>query len=566
MNKIYLILIAVLFLSVSCNDDILDLKPLDKYSEKDVWSDVVMAEAFIYDVYANTVPRYAWSNHYEQLSDNYVVLPWAGTNNIKANNYDRNYDAGWNRYGAIRMCNLAIEKISESDFSKNKKDQLLGEAKFLRALVYFEQVQKFGGVMLVDKVYSADEEDFQLPRATEKQCYDFILNDLSDASTLLPEAAQRGRASKGAAYAMSMRVALRAAAYLNDDSYCNTVIAEGDKLFALGKYSLVDDYSNLFNQYSTAVNNSESILILDKSEDNTRIVNTPMISLVPNVNEHSKILDSNNGTKEPRHPLSNGNMEAWPNLSPTQDLVDDYLVEDVDGVAKKWNETDYFTNGLNVYEKMYINRDARFYASLGHDSTIYCGNLIFTRELGNIAQSNTKNGHGTPTGYITRKGVYEDLRIFYSDNTSYCYQILRLGEAYLNYAEAALVLGDEATAREYMSKTFKSHGKFVSDITASGTDLWDAYKRERRVEMFSEGSDRFWSLLRWGKFENKEVVSELNQVLHGIEISEDGQSYSIIETKDNGGQDPAFVNRRYYYPIPHGERQANPNLEQNPGW
>ena len=88
--------------------------------------------------------------------------------------------------------------------------------------------------------------------------------------------------------------------------------------------------------------------------------------------------------------------------------------------------------------------------------------------------------------------------MWYSDPVDFCYSILRLGEAYLNYAEACIKLGDEATARTYISKTYQKHGGFENSITSSNEDLWNDYRRERHVELILETGDRYWSLLRWG--------------------------------------------------------------------
>ena len=98
------------------------------------------------------------------------------------------------------------------------------------------------------------------------------------------------------------------------------------------------------------------------------------------------------------------------------------------------------------------------------------------------------------------------------------------------------------------------------------SEAWEAYKRERRVELVHEG-DRYWSLLRWGKADGKETISELNKTHHSISISEDGKTFKIIplpyQTVFN---ERVFTKKRYLFPVPEGERVNNPSLDQNEGW
>ena len=144
---------------------------------------------------------------------------------------------------------------------------------------------------------------------------------------------------------------------------------------------------------------------------------------------------------------------------------------------------------------------------------------------------------------------------------------MRLGRAYLNYAEVMLRQGNIQTAIEYINKTRTTHGGLPALSTSLSLDeAWKVYKRERRVELVHEG-DRYWSLLRWGKADGKTTVEELNKTHHSISISEDGKSFEIIplpfRTSEN---ERIFTKKRYLFPVPEGERVNNPALDQNEGW
>jgi hypothetical protein len=575
MKKIYFLIIIGIALVQSGCQNVLDTKPLDKFTGDQVWGDAKMAQGYMFSLYSNISAGMYTTWREETLTKNAQNQVWGGDYiDVKTEQIERAYNAGWGNYGNIRSCNLAIEKLTASNFVESEKNILLGEAHFLRAMTNFHMAKRFGGIQIIEKVLTPDG-DMYIPRATAKDSYDFVLKDLADATNLLPLTNERGRATKGAAYALTMRVAIQAGAYLNDNAYYQTVLTAGDKLFALPDYSLENSYSNLFNNYSTAIVSKENILVVERLEINSNYMDTPMQSLVDN---SDNVLSKLTPEALQRHPLAES-LEGWCNFAPTQDLVDDYLVTDADGKEKVWNQTSYLTTKATVKEKIYTNRDLRFYASIVYDESPYFKNTAFTRKHGNVSSPSIGGGnaYGTTTGYWYRKGIYESKKLWYSDPTPYCFSILRLGEAYLNYAEAALMRNDEAKAREYMSKTYNAHGGFTNSITATGTDLWTAYKRERNVEMTLESGDRYWSLLRWGMQKTGGIVNasyansgyiipELVGKMHAIEIDENGINYNIVEISEKGGQNLNFTPRRYLFPVPYNQTQQNSKLTQNPGW
>ncbi|MFT4154770.1 RagB/SusD family nutrient uptake outer membrane protein, partial [Parafilimonas sp.] len=544
MKRSFLIIILFLSLFTSCNK-IMDTEPLDSYTEDAVWSNYDLAEGYIFNCYANCI-GYIYSWEWDAMTKSVKLHPWGGSYvSEKTEQIDRYTDEGWNQFSNIRSVNMILKKVPDAGFTELESNTLLGEGYFLRASIYSYLVFRFGGVQIIKNVLTTDSS-FSIPRSSLKETYDFVLSDLDSAVERLPAENERGRANKAAAYALKMRIALQAGAYLNDNSYYEQVKSSGESLFALGQYSL-DDYSNLFNEYSTAIASSENILVYERLSTNTYFYGTPMQSLVPNAdNLTSKLSDA----ALAKYPLEES-FEGWMYYAPTQDLVDDYLVTDADGQEKEWDKTSYITTGQNVYEKMYKNRDKRFYASIVYDSTQLYNNWVYLRADGNVSSSisplygGSINGGGSETGYLFRKYVYEGTKLWYSDPTDFCYSVLRLGEAYLNYAEACIKLGDEATAREYITKTYQKHGGFSNSITSSGDELWNDYKRERHVEMILETGDSYWSLLRWGMqgsgglkegYANSAAsITELNGYLHGIAITADGKSYSVFEATEKNG-------------------------------
>ena len=113
-------------------------------------------------------------------------------------------------YVGITSANDVIDKLSDSkNISETIKNRSIGEAKFLRAYYYQYAVQFWGEVPLV--LHSADGTN--TTRASVDDVYTQIVADLQDAAQLLPNVSSysdsdKGRASKGAAYALLAKVYL----------------------------------------------------------------------------------------------------------------------------------------------------------------------------------------------------------------------------------------------------------------------------------------------------------------------------------------------------------------------
>lgn len=154
---------------------------------------------------------------------------------------------GWSwdkSYRAIYMSNLAIEKAQAVEMSDQLRNQYIGEARFLRAITYFELVRNFGGVPLVTATpESTNPEDLKVPRNTADEIYSQIVEDLQFAAANLPAQypeSQEGRATKGAAQGMLGKVYLTMGR--NSDA-----IAELQKVVNSGLYGLMPTYAEAFD-------------------------------------------------------------------------------------------------------------------------------------------------------------------------------------------------------------------------------------------------------------------------------------------------------------------------------
>lgn len=550
-------------ITFSCSD-ILDKGPLDKYSENDVWKSTDLTQAFLYTALKNATDMMIWKDNW---TDNDAILEDGPTINKEL--FDRYYDAGWNIYGDIRRCNMVLSKVPNAPFTEAEKTYFIAQAKMIRAMIYFSRARLFGKLMIVDKLIDPNT-DMKFPRtATVKDTYDFILKDLKEAAPDLPVDAEAGALSRGAAYCLIGEVALHGAAYIEtgQDEYYKIGAKACEDLFALGKYSLDKDYRKMCNDYDHSLTSSEIILAQWKSAENTTFADTWMQRLVPNIAP-----DKLTAEAEQKYPLVE-EFAGWPQMFPSVSLVNDYLVTDEDGTAKEWDKTSYYQNfeknGGLVNDAIYKNRDKRFYASIVYDGCSYFANTVYLREGGNLYYSSKSTEvWGMPvSGYVYRKGVYESKRLLYDEKTGYHYILLRLGRAYLNYAEIKLRQNDIKTAIEYINKTRVDHGGLPELAETTPPDeAWKEYKRERRIDLVQEG-DRYWSVLRWGKADKLDVVPELTVEQKFMKIAPDGKSFQITDLpiyKDDNAR--VFTKKRYLFPVPQGERTLNTNLDQNEGW
>lgn len=149
-------------------------------------------------------------------------------------------------YSGIKKANIAIEKIPGIDFGSNTKlrERLIGEAKFLRALYYFNLVRLYGGVPLILKDLATLEEAHSQPkRNTVEDVYAQIEKDLIEASTVLdPTAggADAGRATAGAAKALLAKV------YLTERKWESAIAKANEVINGPYGYNLVQNYAEVF--------------------------------------------------------------------------------------------------------------------------------------------------------------------------------------------------------------------------------------------------------------------------------------------------------------------------------
>jgi starch-binding outer membrane protein, SusD/RagB family len=576
--KYLTIIIVIIYSAIGCSDDLLDKKPLDKVSSADVWESRGLIEAYLADVYAQIVPLYSWvSNTEDDWTDD---LHTDFNRAVTQETFDKFYDAGWNQYGKIRLCNQAIEGMIETEaLDEQEKTELIAEAKMLRGMVYFWLARRFGGVMKIEKVLTPSDS-LKLPRASESEIYDFIVEDLTFAKNNMSDTKEKGRLNKAAAHAFLIRALLQAKRY-------DQVVAEGREFIETKGnygYAIDPDFAGIFNDYNKGTNSPEVIFMRYGTKTGfSTMMDSPMQWRLPLSTGEGDI----QGTINDYIP----NLYGWAMYYPTQDIADAFLMIDEDGTAKNWWETTYWQNhkddGELAVQNMYKNRDKRFYSSIIYDGSIYLGDTINIRPpYWAYRKQMDRKLHRAMTGYNIRKGMYNNVENWSwpPPAVDYHWPLIRLSEVYLNYAEGLIRTNKAADALPYINATRTVHGELPA-LTSTNNILED-YKRERRCELAFEML-RYWDLIRWAETESLNTVPELTGDPTYIDISGDGSTYCImtvngeyvsgdinhynsLESKvyNFGANFPerVFTQKRFRFPVPHSEILENPNLTQNPGW
>lgn len=422
------------------------------------------------------------------------------------------------QYQGIARCNLAMKYIEgmpvgiDAGFTESMKARLLGEVHFLRAYYYFRLVRVYAGVPLITKVVDSSDEWGQ-PRASVDEVFTLILSDLTIAEEGLWEkseydAADLGRATKGAAQAMLMKVNLymgspywqtynlqktSAACYADAKAW-------GDSIIASGEYDLCPNYEDNFTL--AGENGIESVFEIQYAE-------------VPwgdygegngfTAGSFTQILIRS------RSSLIGG---GWGFNHPSQNLYDEFEAGD-----PRRDVT------ILVPEDALMETPSVEY---------YLGNKMLNNKYGMYRDSSyTGAGYGQ-WGLHASRGPLNNRQIRYAD-------------VLLMYAEACLGAGDAGTAKNYIDQVRARVG--LAGVPAATEE---ALRHERRCELAMEGH-RWFDIVRWN------IAYETITAYEATE-SDEYKAQVQLGTGFRKGTHEIL-------PIPYNEILLNPtSMEQNPGY
>lgn len=534
MKKYNILFLLILSLLVwSCNDDeFLNRKPVNVLNDDQVWDNASVALNVLVDLYDRNLEFQRTDKWYEFTNFD-EAFPSAAGDYGRARIGDFGYGdwADWD-YGYVREINMFIQKCSRSvKMDPVERDRMVAEARFLRAVNYFEKVKRMGGVPLILKVltydYSGDPSYLRYPRAKESEVYDFVIAELDTIKNQLPNlSSEKSRATKAAALAVQTRAALYAGSIAKygattpevslpggevgipeskAQGYFTKALAAAQEIIGEGKYRLYQKNANLEENFAAVFydedNNEEAILVRDYKLRSGKIVGFTLVN----------------------QPWSGAEDLEGGRLNPSLNLVQSF--EKLDNTAspltiKNGSEYVFYNNITDIF----AGRDARLGGTVilpgakfkGKTVDIWAGYLLAD---GTKITANTYAGKGrlpgktedqqvvgydgpinsleftAQTGFYVRKYMDPNPGSGMRGPQSGLWWIqYRYGEVLLNAAEAAFELNKPDIAAGYLNQ-IRSRAGFT--IPLSVTDVtFDRIVHERKVELAFEGHI-LWDLKRW---------------------------------------------------------------------
>lgn len=347
----------------------------------------------------------------------------------------------WNwMFAGVNRASYLLEFKDKIEFEG--KDQIIAEARFLRAYYQFELVKWFGPIPLKGDVRFALGDETNIPRSPVSEVYAAIEADLELAIPDLAEnALQVGRVSKGAAQALLGKAYL----YQNKNSEAAAVLRQ---VIDSGVYRLSDDFEGIFEQ--TGENGPGAVFEVQYSDAEGAGFGCLQCS-------EGNVAVGFNGIRNHTGPFFDSGFSF--NV-PTQNAFEAYepgdgrrevAILDIDA----WAEETGAGFGVGNEHTGYYNRK-----------------------------------------YIARKGDSNigDQNLTNPNN----YRSIRYADVLLMAAEALNRNGNDELARNYLNQVRRrAFGDMDHDITSSGDALRDFILRERRLELMGEGH-RFFDLVRTG--------------------------------------------------------------------
>lgn len=600
MKRIYYILVVAALAGgvTSCKKDFLNQEPKNSFPGEAVWQDPALVQTFVNNIYlgiphsfsnimmSSLVDETMYNADFESSSVTKSLLTPSYLGIFDPNFWtaNRQREVNWATvYKFVRSANLFFEKIDAVPFDDPSfRDRMKGEVHFLRAYLYHNLVSMYGGVPIVTKTYGLSD-DYTLPRDSYENCINFITSELDSAAALLPASYSGndiGRATKVAALALKSRVLLYAASdfYNSNGSwaggYANKELIGYTGGNQADRWIAARDAAKAALDAADAAGNG--LYKPDPASPDEATKNYGDIFLLKQTPEDifvryftPKIDENWDGYNPGLYNNPNG-WHGWGSNTPIGQMVDAYEMKD--GSKFSWNDPQ---EKAHPYE----NRDPRFYASIlydgakwrprpsdaaGRDPIGIVQTGYYTKPDGTVIPGlDTRNSpledwNGTYTGYYMRKFIDPTVNAQYVKQDQ-PWRYIRYTELVLNYVEALIETGDEATAKTWLNKI--RHRAGMPDITTSGQALMDEYRNERRVELAFE-DQRYFDVRRW--MIAPQAYEDATGVRIDYKADANGNPIAPPTYKIIVAQDRDWNPRFYLLPISLDEMNRNNKLVQNP--
>jgi len=472
-------------------------------------------------------------------------------------NAENTPDPYWNEaYAGIRRVNLLLKNIHRSavkleNTGVDPREYWKAEARFVRAMVYFELIKRYGGVPLVGDTIFSTEDNIQLPRNSFAECVNYITTECNAIRGKLRaepiSTGNWGRIPRGAALALKCRTFLYAASPLFNgntnplNGYTTASTAHWDSVIATAEQlKAIPQYTAFFNTALFKPTAAQGYGFIFTERMNNEIILA---------RQRGQTTDLENNNAPVGYTIQNSNGRT----SPTQNFVDAF--PNADGSPFNPAST-----------TPYVGRDPRFYTTIFYHGYQWLGRAVDVSEGGKDKPNSPTVPVQTRTGYYLRKFMGNFATSTTYSNQNHNYPIFRVAEVILNYAEALNEVGRVEDAvnmiklvRNRAGITAGTGSRYGIPAGITQAAMRDLIRNERRIELSFE-DHRFWDIRRW-----KIAEQVLNGPLYGVKIlKKPDNSFTTPERVEVGTA--TFNKRLYFMPIPYLVMLKNNKLIQNEGW
>lgn len=605
---IYSACLALALAFTGCSD-FLDRDPDRILSDEQVFSD----EKMITSVLANFYGRMEWGQRITDVGS-YICLDESLRSSGGPDLFRTFGDDHWRiyDYGLIRNINQFLVSLANTDvISEDRKNQLRGEVRFMRAYTYFCMCRCMGGMPIVgDEVFTyeagMDITTLQYPRSTESEMYDYIIKECTEiaADGMLPAEASKNsaRATKWAALALKARAAIYAGSIANYNNKMENPVSTPGGEVGIPASKASEYYKIAYDAAKAVIDGGVYVLqnnISDKAD---------------NFYAATTLKDNNSEVIWARDYKGPSNYQGWTRdnvpsshaedidqayLGPVLNLVEDFeYVNDRNGKLKIKN-----TDGSYIaYDKaidLFKDKDPRLFATVMVPGSSFRGSEVVLRagvkryEGGEWKSYHGKRGEDVTsrglviapvngpmtTGddqYVNKSGFF--VRKFMDETvgattrgrgSEVWFPRFRVSEMYLIAAEAAMEMNDQDNARRYLNAVRERAG--IQPL--EGTVTLDDLVRENRVE-FAFENHRFYDLKRWRLADklwdnNENTPTAVHRVLFPYQIDQEGNSNDLkwvfdATTTYMSPYPRYFQPKNYYNFINQDWINRNPKMVKNP--
>lgn len=605
------------FAAAACNKDFLDRQPDDMLDLDKVFAQALEAERYLANVYSYTPPLGDGNHGFESSFISIADEADFGASFMYANHMHNIGNWGpsttvfnfWTYlYQGIRSASVFIARIDEcADMSATLRTQRKAEARALRAYYYSLLLRQYGPVVILPETpfeINTPPAELQLPRTPFDACVDYLVAEFDQAMADLPDRitdqGQLGRIDQLAVQAMKARMLLYAASPLFNGNTDYAAFTNPDNTPLI---------NTVYDREKWKAAADAAKVIIDRMPAGLYRKTDESGSIDPLRSYRDVFLDRWNQEiiwgRQPKENLLNWHW--WQHCAPrqaggesvygaTQQQVDAFFMANGERPVMGYNSdgspiinpragyseqgfaeenTAYWNEGVS---NMYVEREPRFYATISFNGASWVNkgsdnNQSYRFEFW-MGGADLVGENYSKTGYAIRKFIHPSTiwnPNWANVNVEQMQDIFfRLGEVYLNYAEALNEYDFNANQSEILRYVnlvreragIPGYGNQSEQVAepASQEAMREAIRAERRVELAFEDF-RIWDCRRWKIAEQTD-----NGPFYGINIRGGNQLSDPELYKRIAFENRVFQRRHYLWPIPQTEVERNRQCVQNPFW